>query len=59
VRTLLTRFFTKNLGYDTVADLSPINLIRLVSNVFVVPAKVKKVDFLPDGDSFRVVALRT
>jgi tripartite-type tricarboxylate transporter receptor subunit TctC len=32
-------FFTKNLGYDPVADFSPINLIGMVSNVLVVPTE--------------------
>jgi tripartite-type tricarboxylate transporter receptor subunit TctC len=32
-------FFTKNLGYDPVADFAPINLIGMVSNVLVVPTE--------------------
>jgi tripartite-type tricarboxylate transporter receptor subunit TctC len=32
-------FFTKNLGYDPVADFSPVNLIGMVSNVLVVPTE--------------------
>ncbi len=31
-------FFTKNLGYDPVADFAPVNLIGMVSNALVVPA---------------------
>jgi tripartite-type tricarboxylate transporter receptor subunit TctC len=32
-------FFSKNLGYDPVADFSPVNLIGMVSNVLVVPTE--------------------
>jgi tripartite-type tricarboxylate transporter receptor subunit TctC len=32
-------FFTKNLGYDPIADFSPVNLIGMVSNVLVVPTE--------------------
>lgn len=31
-------FFTKNLGYDPVADFAPVNLVGMVSNVLVVPS---------------------
>jgi tripartite-type tricarboxylate transporter receptor subunit TctC len=31
-------FFTKNLGYDPVADFIPVNLVGMVSNALVVPA---------------------
>jgi tripartite-type tricarboxylate transporter receptor subunit TctC len=32
-------FFSKNLGYDPIADFAPINLVGMVSNVLVVPAE--------------------
>jgi tripartite-type tricarboxylate transporter receptor subunit TctC len=32
-------FFSKNLGYDPVADFAPVNLVGMVSNVLVVPAE--------------------
>jgi tripartite-type tricarboxylate transporter receptor subunit TctC len=32
-------FFSKNLGYDPVADFAPVNLVGMVSNVLVVPTE--------------------
>jgi tripartite-type tricarboxylate transporter receptor subunit TctC len=32
-------FFSKNLGYDPVADFAPVSLVGVVSNVLVVPAE--------------------
>jgi tripartite-type tricarboxylate transporter receptor subunit TctC len=32
-------FFSKNLGYDPIADFAPVNLVGMVSNVLVVPTE--------------------